>query len=74
MKILLAAVTIAIAAPGIAQAKTVLTKDQAYKKARACLLKHGAGFVGKCFDLLADYGKCDQALLAIDAARFGIKA
>ena len=35
---------------------------------------HGAGFVGKYFDLLADYGKCDQALLAIDAARFGIKA
>lgn len=45
--IVLAGTLAALALPAQASA---LTKDQAYKSARACLLKHGAGFVGRRAD------------------------
>lgn len=35
---------------------------------------HGPGFVRRYFDLLVRYGRCDQTLLTLDAARFNIKA
>ena len=43
----IAALVVTAALASTASATSTLTKDQAFKRAKACLLKHGAFFVGR---------------------------